>query len=70
MSSRQARKLGWIVVVLGCILIVAARLGLGLIAVMIGLILVSIGARCPHCGKVLATLSPFARACPRCRNIM
>ena len=48
MSSRQARKLGWIVVVLGCILIVAARLGLGLIAVMIGLILVSIGARCPH----------------------
>ena len=70
MSNRQARKLGWIVVVMGCILIVAARLGLGLIGVMAGLILVTAGARCPHCGKVLATLSPFARACPRCRNIM
>ena len=70
MNSRQARKLGWILVAAGCILVVAALPGLGLVAVMVGLILVTMGARCPHCGKVLATLSPFARACPRCRNIM
>ena len=70
MNNRQARKTGWIVVVLGCILIVASRLWLGLAGVMVGLVLVTSGARCPHCGKVLATLSPFARVCPRCRNIM
>lgn len=70
MNSRQTRKLGWFVVAAGCVLIVAARLGLGLIAVMAGLILISLGARCPHCGKLLANLSPFAGRCPRCRNIL
>ena len=56
--------------VLGCILIVASRLWLGLACVVVGLALVTAGARCPHCGKALATLSPFARVCPRCRNIL
>ena len=70
MNNRQARKTGWIVVVLGCILIVISRLWLGLALVAVGLVLVTAGAKCPHCGKTLATLSPFARICPRCRNIM
>ena len=69
MNNRQLRKTGWIVVVLGCILIVASRLWLGLACVAVGLALVTAGARCPHCGKALATLSPVARVCPRCRNI-
>ena len=28
------------------------------------------GAKCPHCGKFLATLSPFPRKCPRCGRDM
>ncbi len=70
MNSRQARKTGWIVVILGCLLIIVSRVWPGLACVLLGLMLVCFGARCPHCGKPFATLSPFARTCPRCRNIL
>ncbi len=70
MEPKQARKTGWILIAAGCVLIVLARRWLGMALVVSGLILLTAGARCPHCGKVLATLSPFHRRCPRCGTIM
>ena len=70
MEPKQARKTGWILIAAGCVLIVLARRWLGMALVAAGLILLTAGARCPHCGKLLATLSPFPRRCPRCGGSM
>ena len=68
LSNRQIRKLGWIVVVAGCILIVLSKLWLGLALVAVGLALVVVGGRCPHCGKIMVTVSPGVTVCPRCKR--
>ena len=70
MEPRQARKTGWILIAAGCVLIVFARRWLGMALLASGLILLTAGARCPHCGKLFATLSPFPGECPRCRTHM
>ena len=66
MEPRQARKTGWILIATGCVFIVFAHRWPGMALVVAGLILLTAGAKCPHCGKFLATLSPFPRKCPRC----
>ena len=68
MSGSQRRKLGWAVVAAGCVLIVLSRLWLGLALVALGLSQVVSGGRCPHCGKIMATVAPGTAVCPRCRR--
>lgn len=70
MNGRQTRAVGWTLTAIGCLCIVLSRAWLGLAFVLLGLMMLCVGARCPHCGKHFAALSPYARICPRCRNII
>ena len=52
MDHRQARKTGWTIIGCGCVIILT-KLWLGLAMAALGLLLIALGGRCPHCGKIL-----------------
>lgn len=68
MNSREARLIGRGIIVIGVLLIVGAKLWLGLAFVAAGLGFSLFFARCPHCGRTLAGVSISAKKCPRCKK--
>ena len=53
MDHRQARKTGWTIIGCGCVFIILTKLWVGLAMAALGLLLIALGGRCPHCGKIL-----------------
>ena len=68
MDHRQARKTGWTIIVCGCFFIILSQLWVGLAMAALGLLLIILGGRCPHCGKILLLLPTSATQCPRCHG--
>ena len=68
MDHRQARKTGWTIIVCGCFFIILSQLWVGLAMAALGLLLIILGGRCPHCGKILLLVPTSATQCPRCHG--
>ena len=64
MDHRQARKTGWTIIVCGCFFIILSQLWVGLAMAALGLLLIILGGRCPHCGKILLLVPTSATQCP------
>ena len=65
MDHRQARKTGWTIIGCGCVFIILTKLWVGLAMAALGLLLIALGGRCPHCGKILFFLTANANQCPK-----
>ena len=63
MDHRQARKTGWTIIVCGCFFIILSQLWVGLAMAALGLLLIILGGRCPHCGKILLLVPTSATQC-------
>ena len=61
MDHRQARKTGWTIIGCGCVFIILTKLWVGLAMAALGLLLIALGGRCPHCGKILLFLPQVPR---------
>ena len=66
MNHKEARLIGRGLIVIGILLIIFAKLWLGLAFVAAGMGFSLIFARCPNCGRTLAGVSITAKKCPRC----
>ena len=44
------------------------KLWVGLAMAALGLLLIALGGRCPHCGKILFFLPANANQCPKCHG--
>ena len=64
MDHRQARKTGWTIIVCGCFFIILSQLWVGLAMAALGLLLIILGGRCPHCGKILLLVPPAPPSAP------
>ena len=60
MDNRQGRKTGWTIIGCGCVFIILSKLWIGLLMAALGILLICIAGRCPHCGKILLLVSPNA----------
>lgn len=68
MDDKKARTVGRVLIVCGCILIILNRIWFALALVAVGLLVMLLMGRCPHCGGQLITLLPGEDTCPRCRR--
>ncbi len=68
MDHRQARKTGWTIIGCGCVFIVLSKLWVGLAMAALGLLIIALAGRCPHCGKILLLVPTHAMQCPRCHG--
>ena len=68
MDHRQARKTGWTIIGCGCVFIVLTKILIGAVMAALGLALIFMAGRCPHCGKVLLLVPTGARQCPKCHG--
>ena len=68
MDNRQGRKTGWTIIGCGCVFIIFSKLWIGLLMAALGILLICIAGRCPHCGKILLLVSPNATQCPKCHK--
>ena len=68
MDHRQARKTGWTIIGCGCVFIILTKLWVGLAMAALGLLLIALGGRCPHCGKILFSLPANANQGPKCHG--
>lgn len=66
MNHIEARLIGRGIIIIGILLIIFAKLWLGLAFVAAGILYSFVFARCPHCGRTLAGVSISAKTCPRC----
>ena len=66
MNHREVRLIGRTLIVIGVLLIIFAKLWLGLAFVAAGIGFSLLFARCPRCGRTLAGVSISAKKCPRC----
>ena len=57
MDNRQGRKTGWTIIGCGCVFIILSKLWIGLLMAALGILLICIAGRCPHCGKILLLVS-------------
>lgn len=68
MDHGKARTAGQILFVCGCIFIILNQIWFALALVALGLLVMLLRGRCPHCGGLLMTLLPGEETCPRCRR--
>lgn len=68
MDNRQGRKTGWTIIGCGGVFIILSKLWIGLLMAALGILLICIAGRCPHCGKILLLVSPNATQCPKCHK--
>ena len=68
MNNREARLIGRGILLIGVVLIIIAKLWLGMAFAAAGIGFSLIFARCPHCGRTLAGVSLSTQKCPRCRK--
>ena len=64
MDNRQGRKTGWTIIGCGCVFIIFSKLWIGLLMAALGILLICIAGRCPHCGKHLGR--ERGNTCPHC----
>ena len=71
MDNRQGRKTGWTIIGCGCVFIILSKLWIGLLMAALGILLICIAGRCPHCGKGLPLRKGSVEkqgVCPFCGN--
>lgn len=66
MNCKEARAISWGILIIGIILIILAKLWLGLAFVAAGIWFSFTFARCPNCGKRLMGHAITASRCSRC----
>ena len=66
MDHKDARLIGRGLILIGVVLVILAKLWLGLAFVALGIGITLVFAHCPHCGRTLACVSLSAKKCPRC----
>ena len=66
MDNRQGRKTGWTIIGCGCVFIILSKLWIGLLMAALGILLICIAGRCPHCGKVVENAYQPGTTCPNC----